>query len=103
MDLPDLPLMGEAGCSCQQGIKMTPTAVNRGGAEILGPIKPEYDAILTNDALAFVAQLVRKHRARHKELLAARQKRAKELDSGRLPDFLPETKSVRDGDWKIAG
>ncbi|HXG27450.1 MAG TPA: malate synthase A [Nevskiales bacterium] len=82
---------------------MTPTAVNRGGAEILGPIKPEYDAILTHEALAFVVQLVRKHRPRLKELLAARQKRAKEIDAGKLPDFLPETQSVREGNWKIAG
>ena len=82
---------------------MTSTAVNRGGAEILGPIKPEYDAILTAEALAFVAELVRKHRPRLKELLAARQKRAKEIDGGRLPDFLAETKAVREGNWKIAG
>jgi malate synthase len=82
---------------------MTPTAVNRGGTEILGPIKPEYDAILTNEAMAFVAQLVRKHHPRLKELLAARQKRAKEIDGGRVPDFLPETQSVREGNWKIAG
>ena len=25
------------------------------------------------------------------------------MDAGELPDFLPETKAIRDGDWKIAG
>ena len=31
-----------------------------------------------------------------------REERQKELDAGALPDFLPETKHVRDGDWKVA-
>ncbi|HBD32041.1 MAG TPA: malate synthase A, partial [Cupriavidus sp.] len=26
----------------------------------------------------------------------------KRLDAGELPDFLPETKSIREGDWKVA-
>src|SRR4029078_12315185 len=26
----------------------------------------------------------------------------KEFDAGRLPDFLPETRQVRENDWKIA-
>ena len=36
------------------------------------------------------------------ELLARRAERQKLLDAGQSPDFLPETKSVRDGDWKVA-
>jgi malate synthase len=35
-------------------------------------------------------------------LLAARVERAKRLDAGERPDFLPETKAIREGDWKIA-
>jgi len=34
-------------------------------------------------------------------LLAARQARAQRLRDGEGPDFLPETKSVRDGDWCV--
>ncbi|MFX7858284.1 malate synthase A, partial [Acinetobacter baumannii] len=37
-----------------------------------------------------------------KELLAARVERAKRLDAGERPDFLAETKAVREGDWKVA-
>ena len=31
------------------------------GIEIVGPMKPGYEKILTPEALAFVAKLVRKH------------------------------------------
>src|SRR6202012_860084 len=34
--------------------------------------------------------------------LAHRQERQKLFDAGKLPDFLPETKSIRDGDWTVA-
>src|SRR6202007_785674 len=39
---------------------------------------------------------------RRAELLAKRVQRQKELDAGKRPDFLAETKSVRDGNWTIA-
>src|SRR5690606_25457087 len=39
---------------------------------------------------------------RRKELLQAREERAQRLDAGERPDFLVETKSVREGDWTIA-
>ncbi len=58
--------------------------------------------ILNADALAFLADLHRRFNRRRLELLARRAERQKLLDAGQLPDFLPETKSVRDGDWKVA-
>lgn len=72
------------------------------GIEITGKITEEYAQILTPDAMAFVAKLIREFRGRREELLAARIKRQAELDAGKLPEFLPETQSIRDGDWKIA-
>ena len=72
------------------------------GVQVTAPIKPEYEAILTADALALVAKLHRAFQPRRQELLAARAERAKRLDAGERPDFLPHTKTVRDGDWKIA-
>ncbi len=69
---------------------------------VLAPRPPEYDAILTPAALAFVAKLHRALEARRRELLARRTRVQAELDAGRLPDFLPETKDVREGDWKVA-
>lgn len=72
------------------------------GVELIGEIKPGYEEILTTEALGLVAILQRKFGTRRKELLAARDERQKRLDAGELPDFLPETKAVRDGDWTIA-
>ncbi len=71
--------------------------------EIKGPMLTGYSKILTPEALDFVATLVRKYRGRHAELMALRQSRQMAIDQGALPGFLPETESVRKGDWKIAG
>ncbi len=58
--------------------------------------------ILSGDALAFLAGLHRRFDRRRLELLARRGERQKAFDAGLLPDFLPETKGVRDGGWKVA-
>jgi malate synthase len=72
------------------------------GVEIRAPMKPGFEAILTEEALALVARLHRSFNPRRKELLARRVERAARLDAGERPDFLAETRHVRDGDWKIA-
>jgi malate synthase len=72
------------------------------GVQITAPMKPEYEQILSADALALVAKLHRAFEGRRQELLAARVERARRLDAGERPDFLPGTKGVRDGDWTIA-
>ncbi len=72
------------------------------GMEIKAEIAPGYEQILTTEALALVAKLTRAFEPRRQELLAARVVRAQELDNGKLPDFLPETAHIRNGDWKIA-
>jgi malate synthase len=58
--------------------------------------------ILTEPALVFVADLVRRFRPRVMELLARRAERQARFDRGELPDFLPETRAVREGDWRCA-
>jgi malate synthase len=72
------------------------------GVSISGPITPEFSQILTPEALAFVAKLHRQFDARRHELLARRAARQKQFDAGLLPDFLPETKQIRESDWTIA-
>jgi len=69
---------------------------------IAGRVTGEFSQILTPAALDFVAKLHRRFEARRQELLARRAARQKEFDSGALPDFLAETKSIRDGNWKVA-
>ncbi|MGA8809045.1 MAG: malate synthase A, partial [Thermoanaerobaculia bacterium] len=70
--------------------------------EILAERRPEWDDILSDDTLAFVAALHRQFNGRREGLLAAREARKLRIDGGELPDFLPETKDVRDGDWTVA-
>src|SRR4051812_42343302 len=60
------------------------------------------NTLLTDASISFVNDLVRTFRPRVKELLARRAERQKRFDAGELPDFLPETASVRSGDWKCA-
>jgi malate synthase len=72
------------------------------GIEVVGPVKAQYDEILTPGALNFIEELERKFGDRRVELLQYRQKRQAEINDGKLPDFLPETKHIRNGDWTIA-
>ncbi|MGZ6131694.1 MAG: malate synthase A [Myxococcaceae bacterium] len=60
------------------------------------------EKVLSREALAFLESLHRQFESRRQELLATRAERQKAFDRGEMPDFLPATKSVRGGDWKVA-
>jgi malate synthase len=72
------------------------------GMHITGAIEPGFETILTPEALKLVVDLHRAFQSRRKELLQARAERTKRLDAGERPDFLAQTKAVRESDWKIA-
>ncbi|KAL2106685.1 hypothetical protein VUR80DRAFT_6343 [Thermomyces stellatus] len=73
------------------------------GVNVLGEVQHHQRQILTPQALAFLALLHRSFNARRKELLKRRAIRQAEIDRGVLPDFLPETKHIRDDPtWKGA-
>ncbi|MGC2047765.1 MAG: malate synthase A [Gallionella sp.] len=72
------------------------------GIAITAPVTPEQSSILTPEALTFIAELARRFEPVRLSLLERRIKRQAELDAGKLPDFLPETVAVRNGDWTIA-
>ncbi len=72
------------------------------GVTILGDVNAEYAEILTPQALEFVARLHRQFETRRQELLGRRASRQKDFDGGKLPDFLPDTKTIRDSEWTIA-
>jgi malate synthase len=57
--------------------------------------------ILSAEALAFLADLHRRFNRRRLELLVRRMGRQEDFDAGKLPDFLPDTKTIREGDWKV--
>ena len=68
----------------------------------MGPTDARYQEILTPGACRFLADLVRRFGPRREQLLASRIERQREIDAGKLPDFLPETAHVRSGDWRFA-
>ncbi len=70
--------------------------------ELRGATETAFDAVLTPDALEFVAALEREFGDRRRELLQARQQRRDRLAAGDSLDFLPETSSVREADWQVA-
>ena len=69
---------------------------------IQGRTGPGHDAVLTPDALAFLADLHRRFQARRLALLAARRERQTRYDAGELPDFRPDTAAIREGQWTVA-
>ncbi len=72
------------------------------GVEVLAPVSERHAEILTPEALAFIVDLQRTFNVRRKELLAARKERQKRLDAGEKPDFLPDTKQIRESEWTVA-
>jgi malate synthase len=63
---------------------------------------PRQDEVLTEAALAFVAELHRRFTPRRDELLARRAERRAEIARTSSLDFLPETADIRSGDWQVA-
>ena len=72
------------------------------GVQVLGEITPAFAEVLTPEVLSFVAKLERTFGARRMECLQRRQDRQASLDRGEELNFLPETKNIREGDWKCA-
>ncbi|HWG16684.1 MAG TPA: malate synthase A [Acidobacteriaceae bacterium] len=72
------------------------------GVAFAAPISPRHAEILTPEALDFIVRLQRTFNSRRKERLAARVTRQAELDAGQKPDFLSETKAIREADWTVA-
>ena len=72
------------------------------GIEVVGALKAQYEEILTPEALNFIEELEKNFGERRVELLQYRQKRQEEIDNGKMPDFLSETKHIRNGEWTVA-
>jgi malate synthase len=68
---------------------------------IAGNTEGRFASILTDGAVAFVADLHRQFGRTRAELLALRDVRQTALDAGAVFEFLPETAGVRDGDWSV--
>jgi malate synthase len=71
------------------------------GLEILGSDYPGIEKILTKECLSLVAELEKEFRKERLEVLQERSGKQVDLDGGALPDFLEETRAIRESDWKI--
>jgi malate synthase len=78
------------------------TISSAAGVEVRGPHLARFDEVLTGPGLEFVARLQREFNSTRQNLLKARQERQSRLDAGELPDFLADTRNVREGDWRVA-
>jgi malate synthase len=76
--------------------------INLQPLEIVAAVQPADEAVLTPEALAFVADLCRRFEPRRQALLAARAERRERIRAGQLPGFLSETRSVRESEWHVA-
>ncbi len=69
--------------------------------EIVASSPDEFASILTMDALDFLAGLQHEFGERRETLLRKRVTRQESINAGDRPDFLAETTSVRETDWKV--
>lgn len=83
------------GCSVKEFGKIA-------NLQVTGSFGERYDEILNESSLSLVADLERRFGERRRELLGRREERQKAFDQGVLPDFLPETKELRESKWRVA-
>jgi len=81
---------------------MTSTTLEKNSFKIIGPSIDKMEEILTPGAIDFVCLLQDKFGSKREELLKKRLGIQSRMDKGEFPDFLDETKNVREGDWKVA-
>jgi len=74
-----------------------------GQLDVIGTLSPEHQAIFPVEAQTFLSLLCGKFAQRVDELLAVREQKQARIDAGALPDFLEETRDIREGSWKIQG
>lgn len=72
------------------------------GIGISGSFKPDFAEILTKEALQFIKALHEKFNSQRLVLLEKRKLTQQNIDQGTFPDFIPETKHLREEDWKVA-
>src|SRR3989442_11495914 len=72
------------------------------GVEVMTPAPPGCEPILGGDAPGSAPSPRRRFEPTRRELLARRAARLQDLEAGRLPDFLPETRALREREWTVA-
>ena len=81
---------------------MTSTTLEKNSFKIIDSSIDKMDDILTPGAIDFICLLQDKFGSRRENLLKKRLEVQASIDKGEFPDFLDETKNIREGDWKVA-
>ena len=76
--------------------------IEKSNLEISGKLNPEFDKILTNDALLFVEAIENRFGKRRREILKQREERQSQIDSGIFPNFLSSTQDIRNSKWEVS-
>jgi malate synthase len=71
------------------------------GIDVTGEVPTDVAQVLSPEALAFVGALHREFNPTREALLARRSERQTEIAGGKRPAFLTETRSVREGEWRV--
>jgi len=71
------------------------------GLTLKAKMEPGYERALSVEALEFLALLHRNFETRRRGLMDRRAARQEQFDQGMLPDFLTETRNIREGSWAI--
>ena len=79
-----------------------PSSLHVPGVKIVAPVSEVHAQILTPEAIDFIVDLQRNFNERRKALLSDRQERQRKLDAGEKPNFLSETKTIREAAWTVA-
>lgn len=72
------------------------------GVDLVVPMPPGTQRILTAEALGFVADLTRRFTGPVEQLLQRRVQAQAKYDAGHWPDFSDETRAIREGEWSVA-
>ncbi|HYQ96313.1 MAG TPA: malate synthase A, partial [Candidatus Eisenbacteria bacterium] len=80
----------------------TRSATQRVALAVDAPPKPRFEQILSAESLGFLEELARRFAPAIREALDRRGQRLQRLARGESLDFLPETASIRAGDWRVA-
>jgi len=69
--------------------------------EVIGELRPNFDTILTDEALLFFKKVHDKFQSTRKDLLLERKVKQEEIDNGYFPNFLSSTIDVRSKTWTV--
>jgi len=69
---------------------------------VTDPLADSRKRVLTPEATRFLVRLSDSFESRRRELLEMRRTRQQMIHEGCLPDFLPETREIRESFWKVA-